>query len=86
LPSLFLLFFPRFFVAFFCATSPPLTLNISSLQSTRALSLALLQQLSVQTTFPAEASSASRPKEDIGFLLEVASKRGKKGALAAIAH
>ena len=54
-------------------------------RSTRTLSIAMLQQLSVQAPAPAAATLASR-EAGMGFLLEVAGKRGRKGQRAAAAH
>jgi hypothetical protein len=57
-------------------------------QSTRALSIAMLQQLSVQQPVPAAAASASAPAVDagMGFLLQVVGKRGRKVLQSAAAH
>ena len=57
-------------------------------QSTRALSIAMLQQLSVQQPGPAAAAPASAPAVDagMGFLMQVVGKRGRKVLQSAAAH
>ncbi len=57
-------------------------------QSTRALSIAMLQQLSVQQPGPASTAPASAPAVDagMGFLLQVVGKRGRKVLQSAAAH
>jgi hypothetical protein len=52
-------------------------------QSTRALSIAMLQQMSVKPPAPAAAAPVSRNETGMEFLLEVAGKRGRKGLEAA---
>ncbi len=55
-------------------------------QATRALSIAMLQQMSAQTPAPAAATVAPRQEAGMDFLLEVAGKRGRKGLQSAAAH
>ena len=55
-------------------------------RSTRAISIAMLQQLSAQPPAPATADSAPRQEAGLGFLMEVANKRGRKALQAAKAH
>jgi hypothetical protein len=57
-------------------------------QSTRALSIAMLQQLSVQQPVSAAPAPASNPAVDVGmgFLLQVVGRRSRKGLRSAAAH
>jgi hypothetical protein len=57
-------------------------------QSTRALSIAMLQQLSVQQPGPAAAAPASAPAVDagMGFLMQIVGKRGRKVLQSDAAH